>query len=75
LALTAERAEGSRAIRGVNVGRRSVERAKVVQCEAVPEIMAAVEQGSVSVVAYGSGLNLGRLPELLDRAFDRRMPH
>jgi hypothetical protein len=47
----------------------------VVQCEAVPEIMAAVEQGSVSVVAYGSGLNLGRLPELLDRAFDRRMPH
>ena len=35
----------------MNVGRASVERAKAVQREAVPEIVKAVEQGEVSVSA------------------------
>jgi hypothetical protein len=41
--------EGASAL--LNVGRASVERAKAVQREAVPEIVKAVEQGEVSVSA------------------------
>ena len=39
--------EGASAL--LNVGRASVERAKTVQREAVPEIVRAVERGDVSV--------------------------
>jgi hypothetical protein len=33
----------------LNVGERSVERAKFVQCDATPELQHAVERGQVSV--------------------------
>ena len=56
----------------LNVGERSVERAKTVQRDGTPELQHAVEQGAVSVSAAAEFANIG--VDLDRRSPDRSAP-